>query len=297
MKHCWLTIRLLLLVLSFSNMTCAQDLIRSGASLRMLSLDFEFTEGPTADPHGNVYFTDQPNDRIMKWSTDGKLTTFLQPSGRSNGLFFTTDGRILACADESNELWSIAPDGSHNVLVRGFQDGKLNGPNDVWARPDGGIYFTDPYYKRNYWTRGPSEQPGMFVYFCRSDGTGLKHVEDGLVQPNGIIGTPDGETLYVADIRDNKTYAYKISKDGGLSDRQLFCHMGSDGMTIDDRGNVYLTGRGVTVFSPSGEQLLTIDVPQRWTANVCFGGQDNKTLFITASKGLFALDMNVSGVR
>ena len=119
---------------------------------------------------------------------------------------------------------------------------------------------------------------------------------DDFEQPNGIIGTPDGRTLYVSDIRGGRTYAFDVQPDGSLTNRRLFCELGSDGMTIDNQGNVYLTGRGVTVFDRSGQQIANIDVPERWTANVCFGGPDRHTLFITASEGLYALRMRVHGV-
>ena len=115
-------------------------------------------------------------------------------------------------------------------------------------------------------------------------------------QPNGIIGTPDGTTLYVADIGAGRTYAYDIQPDGKLSHRRLFCRLGSDGMTINDRGNVYLTGRGVTVFDRTGKQIAHIAVDEPWTANVCFGGKDRQTLFITASTRLYGLRMQVRGV-
>ncbi len=117
-----------------------------------------------------------------------------------------------------------------------------------------------------------------------------------LVQPNGVIGTPDGRTLYVADIGDGKTYAYDISEDGTLANKRLLCSTGSDGMTIDNEGNVYLTGDGVIVFSPGGEKIAHIPVPEPWTANVCFGGRDMHTLFITASESVYTLTMRTHGV-
>ena len=173
--------------------------------------------------------------------------------------------------------------------MKDYQGKLLNGPNDVWVRPDGGLYFTDPFYKRPYWKRGPKEQDGERVYYLAPDHKTLTRVIDDLKQPNGIIGTPDGKTLYVADIGAGKTYAYDIQPDGTLADKRLFCELGSDGMTIDSEGNVYLTGKGVTVFDPTGKQIEHIDVPEPWTANVCFGGKDRQTLFITASKGLYAI--------
>ena len=120
-------------------------------------------------------------------------------------------------------------------------------------------------------------------------------VATDLKQPNGIIGTPDGKTLYVADIGARKTYAYDIQTDGSLANKRLFCELGSDGMTLDAEGNVYLTGRGVTVFDKSGKQIEQIPVPGGWTANVTFGGKDRKLLFITASMGIYGLKMKVAG--
>jgi gluconolactonase len=266
-----------------------------GAKLEKLADGFAFTEGPASDAEGNVFFTDQPNDRILKWSTDGKLTTWMQPCGRSNGLCFDRSGNLIACADEKNELWSIDPQKKVTVLVKDYKGKLLNGPNDVWVGADGGIYFTDPFYKRNYWKRGPIEQDVQGVYYLPPDRGKLVRIIDDLQQPNGIIGTPDGKRLYVADIKAKKTYSYDVNADGSLTNKQLFCEMGSDGTTIDEEGNVYLTGKGVTVFDKSGKKIQQIDVNELWTANVCFGGKDRRTLFITASKGLYAIKTRVSG--
>lgn len=270
------------------------QIIAPGATLQKLAGDFSFTEGPACDQEGNVFFTDQPNDRILKWSVDGKLSTHMLPCGRANGLCFDAKGNLWACADAKNELWCIDPSRKPTVVLKDY-DGKLfNGPNDLWIAPDGGLYFTDPYYKRPYWNRGPKEM-GEFVYYLAPDHKKVVRVIDDLKQPNGIIGTPDQKTLYVADIGAGKTCRYAIQPDASLKEKKLFCEKGSDGMTIDEKGNVYLTGKGVMVFDPSGKQIEQIDVPENWTANVCFGGKDRKTLFITASKGLYALKMQVKG--
>ncbi len=271
-------------------------IVADGAALQLLSGDFSFTEGPACDADGNVCFTDQPNDRIMKWSTDGHLSTFMKPAGRANGLCFTPTGDLIACADEKNELWSISPRGEVTVLVKDYQGKLLNAPNDVWVRLDGSLYFTDPYYRRKYWTRGPKEQPGEYVYFLSADHKKLTPVVTDMKKPNGIIGTPDGRLLYVADIGGKKTFVYKIAADGTLIDGKLFCEMGSDGMTIDSEGNVYLTGKGVTVFNPDGKQIDHIDVKEPWTANICFGGKDRQTLFITASKSFYSIRTRTHGV-
>ncbi len=286
-------------LLIFSGAARAEDspIVAPGAQLEKLADGFEFTEGPAADAQGNVYFTDQPNDRILRWGTDSKLTTFLQPAGRSNGLCFDAQGNLWACADEKNELWRIDPaTGKHTVVLKDHQGKLFNGPNDVWIRPDGGVYFTDPFYQRPYWKRGPKEQDQEAVFFFAPDSQKLVRVAADLKQPNGLIGTPDGKTLYVADIGDNKTYAYDIQPDGTLAGKRLLCELGSDGMTLDDQGNVYLTGKGVTVFDKSGKRIEQINLPEGWTANVCFGGADRQTLFITAGKGLYAIKTKVKGV-
>ena len=122
-------------------------------------------------------------------------------------------------------------------------------------------------------------------------------VADDVVKPNGIVGTPDGRWLYVADIGAGKTYKYSIGPDGVLSGRELFVTQGSDGMTLDERGNVYLTGDGVTVYDPLGKKIAYIPVPEKWTANLCFGGKDKKTLFLTVSESIYVLRMRVRGVE
>ena len=149
------------------NLACSAHLIAAeskviapGASLQKLAGEFSFTEGPACDLQGNVFFTDQPSDRILKWGVEGKLSTFLKPCGRSNGLTFDRDGNLWACADQKNELWRIDPAGKVTVILKDFEGKLFNGPNDIWLRPGGGIYFTDPYYKRDYWKRGPQEQDG-----------------------------------------------------------------------------------------------------------------------------------------
>jgi gluconolactonase len=272
--------------------------VAPGARLEKLAGGFEFTEGPTCDAEGNVFFTDQPNDRILKWSVEGKLSTFLQPAGRANGMYFDPGGNLIACADEKTALWSIAPDGKVTVLVGEYAGKLLNGPNDVWVRPDGAVYFTDPFYDRPWWTHHTMPQDGQHVYFLSADRRRLVRAADDLEKPNGIIGTPDGKTLYVADIGAGKTYRYDIAPDGSLTGKTLVAGHGSDGMTLDSEGNLYLTGDGVLVLDREGRQVEHIQVPgERWTSNVSFGGKDRQTLFITASTGLYGVRMRVKGAN
>jgi gluconolactonase len=221
----------------------------------------------------------------------------MEPSGRANGLYFDHDGNLMAAADEKFELWRIDPKKNVTVLLDAYKGKKLNGPNDLWVDPEGGIYFTDPYYQRPYWERKEKEIEKQQVFYLTPDMDELRVVVNDFVQPNGIIGSADGKLLYIADIGDKKTYSYTIEDDGSLINKTLFCSMGSDGMTLDNQGNVYLTGEGVTVFNPKGEQILHIAVPQNWTANVTFGGKDQRKLFVTAMNSVYTLDMNVAGVR
>ena len=233
--------------------SCVENgVMAPGAKVEKLAGDFEFAEGPTCDPEGNVFFTDQPNDRILKWSVEGKLSTFKQPAGRANGMYFDAGGNLIACADERNELWSIAPDGKVTVILSQYHGKPLNGPNDVWVRLDGAIYFTDPFYKRPWWKHDRMPQDGQDVYFLSPDRRELVSVIDNLKQPNGIIGTPDGKALYVSDIGDGKTYQFDIMSNGRLANKTLLCEQGSDGMTLDNEGNLYLTGDGVLVFDKDG---------------------------------------------
>jgi len=277
------------------SLAAPSDIIAPGKTLQKLAGGFSFTEGPASDGQGNIFFTDQPNDRIMKWSVEGKLSTFMQPCGRANGLSFDHKGNLWACADEKNQLWLIGPKTNVTVVLTNYEGKLFNGPNDVWIAPRGAIYFTDPYYQRPYWKRGPKEMDEC-VYYLSPDLKKVSRVIDDLKQPNGIIGTPDGKTLYVADIGAGKTYRYRIEADGSLAQKKLFCELGSDGMTIDDKGNIYLTGKGVSVFDSTGKKIEQIDVPEDWTANVCFGGKDRQLLFITASKSIYGLRMQVKGV-
>jgi gluconolactonase len=290
-----LTIPLLYTGLAFEQTITLDEIIKPGEKLEKLAGGFLFTEGPAADAKGNVYFTDQPNDRIMVWSLSGKLSTFMQPSGRSNGLSFDKDGNLWACADQKNELWCIAPDRKITIIPSKYNDKPLNGPNDLWNTHDGGVYFTDPYYKRTWWDHDAMPQNCQAVYYLTPDHKTITRVIDDLKAPNGIVGTPDGKMLFVADIGDNKTWKYSISGDGSLSGKKLFCEMGSDGMTIDVMGNIYLTGKGVSIFDKNGSFIGTIQVPEEWTANVCFGEDDMKSLFITASKGFYRIRTLIKG--
>lgn len=261
--------------------------------LMKIKQDFIFTEGPVADKNGKVYFTDQPNNKIWRYDpATAVLWEFKKDAGRANGLDIDARGNIIACADENNEIWSIDTRGHIVKVLLGKVNGKkLNGPNDLWIDRKGGIYFTDPYYQRAYWTHTEPEIKEQNVYYLPKGATQPVTVSNEMVQPNGITGSADGKYLFVADIGDNKTYRFRINPDGTLSGKQLFVSQGSDGITLDNRGNLYLTGNGVTVYNNSGKQIAYIPVPEKWTANICFGGKDRDILFITAGPSVYYLKM------
>src|SRR5579863_7853632 len=263
----------------------------------LISKQFSCTEGASVDKKGNVFFTDQPNNKIWEYSVDGKLSLWMDSTLRSNGTYFDAKGNLISCADEHDQLISISPKKKIKVLINDYNSHLMNGPNDVWVAPNGDMYITDPYYQRDWWTRKKPDLQSQDVYYLpKGSHTPIVVVND-MKQPNGIVGTPDGKYLYVADIAANKTYKYAIQLDGKLADKQLFCELGSDGMTLDQQGNVYLTGKGVTVFNPKGEKIAHIDILEPWTANLCFAGKNKDHLFITASKAIYVLKMNVKGVE
>ena len=288
----------------------SNDIVAEGETPVRVADSYSFTEGPAADERGDVYFTDQPNNKIYRWDCEsGKITLFTDQSGRSNGMYFDAQGNLITCADMDNQLWRfdmrstsgrMLPQGCKNgqveILISDYRGKLLNGPNDVWIAKDGGYYLTDPYFKRDYWTRDPErQQPVEGLYYLAPEGKQLVMLDSTLNQPNGLVGTPDGRYLYVAEAKANRILRYDIQTDGSLSNRQVFADMGSDGMTIDDRGNIYLTGDGVTVFDKDGHKIAHFPIPEDWTANVCFGGKEHNILFITASKSVYTLKMLVHG--
>lgn len=217
---------------------------------------FRFTEGPAISNDGKLYFSDVPESRIYLYEND-KLEVFLENTGGANGLYFDKDNNLIACAGRARQLISISPEGEITVLADEYDGKKLNSPNDLWIDPRGGIYFTDPRYGNT----DNLEQDGMHVYYLPPEGE-LVRVTDDLVRPNGIIGTPDGKTLYIVDQGIERTYQYKVNKDGKLGRKKLFVEVGSDGMSIDDKKNIYVTnGKKVDIYDPKGNLLDSYEFP------------------------------------
>ena len=287
---------LILLLFCSSVFGQKNNIVAKNAEIKKAGTGYAFTEGPAVAKDGKVYFTDQPNDHIYVWDEKKGVSLWSDETGRSNGMYFNNDGQLLACADLHNQIVLFDKNKKMQVVYENYDGKHLNGPNDLWITPNGGIYFTDPYYHRNYWQEGHKEvQDARGVYYLSTEGK-ITRVIDDYKQPNGLIGTPDGKTLYVADINDRKIWKYDIQPDGTLANKTFFAPNGSDGMTIDNRGNVYLTMGKVWVYSPSGELIREIEVPES-PSNVCFGGKKRNTLFITARTSVYTLKMNVKGVE
>ncbi|MFC1735051.1 SMP-30/gluconolactonase/LRE family protein [Candidatus Hydrogenedentota bacterium] len=266
-------------------------IIAPGAKVELVKTGFKFLEGPAADREGNLYFVDPPNSKLYKHSLNGEVTLVRDKTNMANGHYFDKNGNLVACETMKRRIISTKPDGEISVVADSYRGKKFNNTNDLWIDPEGGIYFTDPRYMKK---AGPMEQDGEHVYYVTPDGRNVIRVADDLERPNGIIGTPDGKRLYIADHKGRKTYVYSICSDGTLKDKKLFANQGSDGLTMDERGNVYFTSGNVTVYDPNGNLIKTVEVPEA-PANVAFGGKDRKTLFICARTSLYSLRMNVRG--
>ncbi len=275
------------------------DLVAPGAEVEQLSSGHTFTEGPAADDDGRIYFSDVQQSRIHILDPDGSVSTYRDDIQQPNGLYFDADGRLVICSMGQRAILRDDLAGSTEPLADAWDGKRLNRTNDVFIDPAGGIWFTDPIYGG---PPDPQEIPTEQVYFIPPGGGPVVQVTDDLIKPNGLIGSPNGRTLYVTDPGSSQTWRYEIELDEGrptgrLLGKTLFAEAGGDGMTIDERGNVYLATDVVRVYAPSGDEILEIDVPER-PSNLTFGGEgsreDRKTLYITARTGLYALAMNVA---
>ena len=291
MKLLWSAVMASVVMLSVPPVHAQEDsLVEPDATVMRLAGNFGFTEGPAADADGNVYFTDIPSERILKWSPGEGITVFRQFSGGANGLRVDRDGRLVVCEMGNRQITMIDMQGNVTVLADRFEGNRFNSPNDLWIDPRGGIYFSDP----RYGATDDQEIRGYHVYYITPDRTMVRRVIDDLTSPNGIIGTSDGSRLYVADDAAGRTWVYTPQRDGSLTNKRLFASQGADGMTMDERGNLYLTGQDISIYNPDGIQIGSIAV-REVPANLAFGGRGRKTLFITARTSLYAVRMTVTG--
>ena len=270
--------------------TTYESVTQPGAALEELATGFQFAEGPAADAQGNLFFSDITANRIYKLSTRGELSVFSDRLNGPNGLFFDGGGNLLACEGGNGRLVSLDSGGNINVIVDVYNRKGFNEPNDLWIDPKGGIYFSDPVYFSN------AVQDGEHVYYLSPDGNTVTRVIGNMSRPNGVIGAADGALLYVTDHGADRTYVYDINADGTLANKTLFASEGSDGMTIDNEGNVYLTRNHVQVYNALGTLIEIIETPEAPT-NLCFGGGDKGTLFITTKSALYSIKMQVTGIN
>jgi gluconolactonase len=274
-----------------------------------------FTEGPTVDAEGNVYFTETVGNRIMRLSTGGALTTVRENTNTANGMVFDSQWRLVACEGGKRQSPRVTrmnvKTGTIEVLAERFEGKPLNGPNDVTFDGKGRLYFTDP---------GPIGQGA--VYRIDTDWK-LARILSGkeIEKPNGIVISPDDRTLYLIESNQAERgarmiRAYDLQQDGSVTHMRVFHNFypgrSADGMTIDTRGNIYAaaglhrrrgtsetldTRCGVYVFAPDGKLLHFVPIPEDTVTNCAFGGPDMKTLYVTAGKTLFRIRTEVAGTR
>lgn len=278
--------------------------LRADAALTRLATDFGFTEGPVwIQAGGFLVFSDIPKDELKKWIPDQGVSEFRKPSHNANGNTTDAAGRLYTCEHTGRRVALQENDGSVRTLVDSFDGKKLNSPNDVVVKSDGTVWFTDPEYglRTNPETkkREGKEQPGNYVYRHDPKTGRTTAVVKDFVQPNGLAFSPDEKRLYVADSGTPRHIrVFDVGADGSLSRGEVFCKIdkgGPDGIRVDRDGRVWSSaGDGVQIFAPDGGLIGKILVPEA-PANLCFGGRDGKTLFITARKSLYSITVNITG--
>jgi gluconolactonase len=267
--------------------------------------NFQFTEGPAYDGARYLYFSDIPANRILRWDTTHPSQVpevFLEPSGMCNGLMLDGQGHLLGCRMEFGEVVAFDLKSKQPLpLATQHQGKRFNATNDLVIDKTGGVYFTDPRY------RAPEPWPqGKEAIYYRTPQGAITRLDDSFIAPNGIILSPDESRLYVIPSLEATMYVFDILEPGRLGPRRPFCQLdqpsgqsgkGGDGLTIDDQGNLYITSAlGLQVFSPQGQRLGIIDVPEQ-PANVTFGGPQNATLYVTARTSLYAIPTSAKGHR
>jgi gluconolactonase len=275
------------------------------------SLNFEklvtgciFTEGPLWHPHGRyLLFSDMPGDHLRRWSEKDGVATFRKPCNKSNGLAWDLQGRLLTCEHASSRLTRSEVDGEITVLASHYEGKELNSPNDLAVKSDGAIYFSDPTYGRMEHYGEPRELQLAFrgVYRVAPDGKSLSLLADDFGQPNGLCFSLDEKTLFVSDTDRQHIRAFDVKPDGAIANSRVWAPTvgdapgAPDGLKIDSAGNLYSCGPGgIHVFAPDATCLGVINVPE-YTANFCWGDDDLKSLFITASTSLYRVRVAVPG--
>jgi gluconolactonase len=278
------------------------SIISENSKVEKVASGFKFVEGPVWNgSKGFLLFSDIPADRIYKWSQQKGVEAFREPSGNSNGLTYDKAGRLIICEHGNRRVSRIEKDGSYTVLAEKFRGKRLNSPNDVVVKSDGAIYFTDPPYGIK-----PEQQELPFQGVFRLDPLTKKLtllVKD-FPRPNGLAFSPDEKVLYVADSSTEQRHvrAFNVQSDGTLSNGRVFAETRSkkpgnpDGIKVDIEGHLYVSASGVWIFDENGKHLGTIETPET-PANIAWGGEDWKTLYITARTSLYCVRLNVAGIK
>lgn len=274
-------------------------LFPADAKVTKLADGFGFTEGPVWIPHdgGHLLFSDIPNDQLKKWSAKDGVSIFRQPSHNANGNTLDRQGRIVTAEHSGRRISRLEKDGSLTTVVDRFDGKRFNSPNDVVVKSDGTFWFTDPPYGL---PKGQErEQDGNHVYRFDPATRKTTVVVRDFNMPNGLSFSPDERKLYIADSGNpHHIRVFNVSRDGNLAGGGVFAVIekgGPDGLRCDRQGRVWSSsGTGVDIFAPDGSVIAKIILPKAG-ANLCFGGKDGKTLFITAREGLYAVETLVKG--
>lgn len=276
-------------------------LTEENSEVERLATGYHFLEGPVWNSLGGfLLFSDIPANRIYKWVPDGSVTVFREPSGNSNGLTFDKRSNLIICEHGTRRLSMLEKDGVYKVLADGYQDKRLNSPNDVVVKSDGKIYFTDPPYGIK-----PNQQELAFqgIYSLDVDEEKLTLLSDDFDRPNGLAFSPDEKIIYIADSSNRRhVRAFQVESDGNIGHGRVFAEIRSklpgnpDGMKVDVEGNLYVAAAGgVWVFSAQGEHLGIINTPET-PANLAWGAGDWRSLFITARTSLYRVRVKAKGV-
>jgi sugar lactone lactonase YvrE len=281
-------------------------ILPEGSELEKRATGFMFTEGPVWDAaRGCLFFSDIPGNKMWKWTKDKGIEVIRDPSGKSNGLTLDEQGRLIACEHANRRVSRTEKDGTIVTIAGRYEGKRLNSPNDVVAKSDGSIYFSDPPYglTAEFGVLGEQELPFQGVYRLSPDGETLTLLVDDFEKPNGLAFSPDESLLYIDDTDRSHIRVFDVNPDGTISNSRVFAEVkgeedgGVDGMKVDSEGNVYVTGPGgILVLDPSGNKLGRIDVPEV-VANMAWGDEDWKTLYITASTSLYRIRLGIEGIR
>lgn len=268
------------------------------AKVEKLAGDFRFTEGPVwiDQEGGHLVFSDIPANELKKWTPQG-VTTFRSPSQNANGNTVDLQGRLVSAEHSGRRVSLAGKDGKPETVVDQFNGKKFNSPNDVVVKSDGTLWFTDPDYGLG---GKPKEMEGNWVFRHDPKTKETIALVKDFDKPNGLCFSPDESKLYVADSGQPKHIRVFEVKGNSVSDGKIFCKIdkgGPDGIRSDAEGRIFSSaGDGVHIFNPDGNLIGKILVPES-PANLCFGGKDFRTLFITARTGLYRIELATPGHR